>query len=496
MKNPDEKLSIDTKGMPTEPALTPCVSVRMYKLGGLGDCFLLTFFSPSREPFYMLIDCGIFIATQGGASRIRSVVSDIIRETGGHIHVLVATHEHWDHTSGVRYAKKLFDEIQFDQVWLAWTEDPDNSLAQELREKRNQALKILNISVNRLREDEDPQGSMIRRLLGFEGYYSLSMGVSSTASQMEYIKERSDEVSYLRPGDEPLTLDGIPGVRIFVLGPPENVELLTKSNPSTSRSEVYERSLTLDPTASFFAAALAVGPKELFSETDKDIFDRSAPFDSTHAISMDKAAGHTHYGEFFREYYGWSQEHPGPKWRRIDSAWLGAAADIALALNNDTNNTSLVLAIELLPSKKVLLFPGDAQVGNWLSWHSRSWPAGDDGAVEGSDLLKRTVLYKTGHHGSHNATLREKGLEMMTSPELVAMIPVDEDQAAAKSWEMPFGELMKNLEVKTRGRVLRADQGIPKRPKGMRKKEWEKFLANVSEDQSEEKLWIEFRVEG
>jgi hypothetical protein len=106
------------------------------------------------------------------------------------------------------------------------------------------------------------------------------------------------------------------------------------------------------------------------------------------------------------------------------------------------------------------------------------------------------VLYKTGHHGSHNATLREKGLEMMNSPDLVTMIPVDEDQAKAKTWEMPFYELLKSLEEKSRGRVLRADKGIPNHPKGMRKKEWERFLANVSEDQSEDKLWIEYRVEG
>jgi hypothetical protein len=40
-------------------------------------------------------------------------------------------------------------------------------------------------------------------------------------------------------------------------------------------------------------------------------------------------------------------------------------------------------------------------------------------------LFANTVLYKIGHHGSHNATLREKGLEMMNHPELVAMFPVE-----------------------------------------------------------------------
>ena len=48
------------------------------------------------------------------------------------------------------------------------------------------------------------------------------------------------------------------------------------------------------------------------------------------------------------------------------------------------------------------------------------------------DLLARTVLYKVGHHGSHNATLRAQGLELMTSAELTAMIPVDEEWAHAR----------------------------------------------------------------
>jgi len=39
---------------------------------------------------------------------------------------------------------------------------------------------------------------------------------------------------------------------------------------------------------------------------------------------------------------------------------------MALQLDNDTNNTSVALAIEFTDSGKVLLFPADAQVGSWL----------------------------------------------------------------------------------------------------------------------------------
>ena len=110
----------------------------------------------------------------------------------------------------------------------------------------------------------------------------------------------------------------------------------------------------------------------------------------------------------------------------------------------------------------MLLFVADAQVGNWLSWEKLSWRVPDeDGTmvkVTSADLLKRTALYKVGYHGSHNATLREKGLELMTSPELAAMIPVDQKMAEQKKWNMPFPPLYRALQEKTAGRILRADQ--------------------------------------
>jgi hypothetical protein len=109
----------------------------------------------------------------------------------------------------------------------------------------------------------------------------------------------------------------------------------------------------------------------------------------------------------------------------------------------------------------VLLFPGDAQVGNWLSWHDVTWKDGKKKlTVTARDLLNRTVLYKVGHHGSHNATLREKGLEMMISPDLVAMLPVDEKIAHnVKHWmQMPFKPLLDQLGKKTAGRIYWADR--------------------------------------
>jgi hypothetical protein len=52
---------------------------------------------------------------------------------------------------------------------------------------------------------------------------------------------------------------------------------------------------------------------------------------------------------------------------------------------------------------------------------------------------------------------------MMTSPELVAMIPVDQEWALArkpKPWQMPFEPLYSDLKQRTNGRILRSDCGL------------------------------------
>jgi hypothetical protein len=108
----------------------------------------------------------------------------------------------------------------------------------------------------------------------------------------------------------------------------------------------------------------------------------------------------------------------------------------------------------------VLLFAADAQVGNWLSWQDLSWKIADE-SITGPDLLRQTVLYKTGHHGSHNATLQEKGLEMMTNLK-IALIPVDHEMAIKKRWgNMPLPQLEQRLHEITKGRVLRIDRDVP-----------------------------------
>jgi hypothetical protein len=79
--------------------------------------------------------------------------------------------------------------------------------------------------------------------------------------------------------------------------------------------------------------------------------------------------------------------------------------------------------------------------------------------VTGPDLLKRTIFYKVGHHGSHNATLKGHGVEQMENLQ-AAIIPVDEEEAKKKRWgRMPLPDLIAALENKQPPvSVLRTDQ--------------------------------------
>jgi hypothetical protein len=486
----------------------------MYRQG-IGDCFLLSF-PRQGKPFHMLIDCGVIGGTRDGDDFMRRVVEDIKSTTAddsgpdskGRIDVLVVTHEHWDHVSGFVQARDAFEQIGIDEVWLAWTEDPKDKLAKKLREGRKTALAALQRAALRLGAAQPDKAKALMEFLTFHGPGAL--GAASTESAMDLARQAGKTLRFCRPSEGPIRLPGVERVKVYVLGPPENEDYLHKSNPTKTGREVYEFTLSSEFENAFFSATeYGDLPDDQLTSDQRRQRELAMPFDDCHKITPDAAAKNC----FFCHNYGFDAPPTKPtaadklSWRRIDADWLGAADSLALKLDSDTNNTSLALAIELTDSAgqtKVLLFPGDAQVGSWLSWQELHWPhdARDDdpNVVKATRLLERTAFYKVGHHASHNATLREKGLELMTHPDLVAMIPVNEDVAHnVKHWKnMPLPGLCDRLQTKTRGRVLRADKKVapikagPKDP-ALTEAEWQQFLQCLSHD-LEDELWVQYKI--
>ncbi len=413
--------------------------VRMYRQG-LGDCFLVTLprtgADASRGDYHIMIDCGVILGTPDAAQKMTKVVEDIVKTTDGEVDLLIVTHEHWDHLSGFVQAADAFKKLKVHEVWLAWTEDPSDNLATRLREERNSALTALQMSMNRMFLAGDADGA--EEIAGLVGFFGAAKG-GTTKDALEIVRKLAPPPRYCLPQDAPVKPAGT-DVRLYVLGPPHDEKLLKKINPSTRAPETY--GLALEVFRASAQSALAGD-------------DLERPFGTLQEIPFAVASEM----DFFKSLY-WRPETADDDWRRIDTAWLGGSSELALALDSMTNNTSLVLAIELADGD-VLLFAADAQVGNWLSWQDLKWTVGTS-PVTGPDLLKRAIFYKVGHHGSHNATLREKGLEMMDRLR-VAMVPVDEEMAKKKRWgHMPLTELLDALQAKTKGAVLRADKAPPK----------------------------------
>lgn len=467
----------------------PRLRIRMYT-HGLGDCLLLRFAKSDGTLFNVLIDCGIITVATGAAATMKSVVEDISTACGGRLDVVVMTHEHWDHASGFseQQAQQLFEQIDIGEVWYGWTEDPQNELGKRLRKER--ADKVQALSMATLALERSPglaaqeRSKSLASMLGFFGIERASTDLAAgkpiqrTRSAFDYLmKRRGVKTRYLYPDKAPMPLRGVEQARVFVLGPPQDESLIKKSTPGTKGREVYELASEAGLATSLGAAfgRMAVGE-------DPDSSCDDCPFDS----GFKQGSGKTL--RMSREMEGlmaatWNK--PGEEWRRIEEDWTQAAETLALNLDTHTNNTCVVLAFEFEDTGEVFLFPADAQVGNWLSWQDLKWrfksPTGS-GEVTGPELLSRTVFYKVGHHGSHNATLRTLGLEQMTSEDLVAFIPVFKEQARKNRWmNMPFDPLVNRLKEKTGGRLLQSDGKIPteRELSGLSSSARQRFLSSI-----------------
>ena len=451
----------------------------MYRQG-LGDCFLLTC-SDGDETSHLLIDCGVLKGTAEGEERMQEVAKSVRETTGGRLDRLVVTHEHWDHLSGFLQAEAIFDTLEVGEVWLAWTEDPEDELATELRKRKQKRLNGIVAAANLVGAEQTRAARhtarQLGKLLSFHGDLGAT-GRKTTAKALEWVKGRQAQIKYLRPGEQLFDLPGLPGIRVYVLGPPHDRRLIKRSDPSKAHPEVYELAAAEGSHHGFLAAA------EALAEDEKP---EAQPFDRFFRI---EEADARRENALVKKYYG-----EGAAWRRIDHDWLGYAGQLALQLDSDTNNTSLVLALELSSGGDVLLFPGDAQVGNWLSWEPLEWQfqaEGETRTVKSADLLARTVLYKVGHHGSHNATLREKGLELMSSGELTAMVPVNRVTAKKMEWLMPFPALLSRLVEKTHGRVIDAERGLDDAaPRDLSEAAWNRFIARTDVQPG----WVDYTLE-
>lgn len=530
------------------------VKVRMYRQGH-GDCFLLAFAGRqgrSKKNVYVLIDCGLKPGSEVDNHRIEEIVDDIHEATGGVVDIVIVTHEHQDHVNGFTKKKSgtpIFNKINFKKCWLAWTEDDTDDVANALRDRFRDTLLTLAFAQkkvskygaqdlkNRLSDLLGTEIGAENHPVGDEGteiiqtfcaekakaplasssvLASSSIKGISNKKAMKYLRDQAENpVEFLRPNSEPKKLPNVRDLKVYALGPPRNKALLLDLDPE-GNEEFY-----LAPSGSPMAlngAALGMAFAVLPEMTDGADMQ---PFSQRYRIAKEKIFAHkpklhppNSWSPFkrnlnhLRRAYGCKNAARSKKnvaWRRIDEDWLGSVEGIALRLNKEVNNTSLVLAFELPKTGKVLLFTGDAQRGSWIGWSELEWKDVSGKKTTARDLLGRCVLYKVGHHGSHNATLIGTEADDYANigwmargafaEDFVAMIPANTPWALGKPkpWTHPLPQIEEALMEKARGRVFRSDRDHIEQPDTsvMTQKEWDNFQKRVDEHA----LYFDYAIE-
>lgn len=372
--------------MPAKPAASKGqIRIRMYRVG-FGDCFLITL----PGPHHILVDCGVH--ARGDIGTISKAVDNIALVTEQKVDLIIATHAHQDHISGFGTFASKFSTLQVKEVWMPWTENPDDPTASKLK-KKQVAL------VEDLAQHFAAQGGA-----QYEAARAALLNLASNQAAFDLLRAglHGARLQYYEAGQElkdPAV--GINGLAVKVLGPPRDQEFLAQ----------------MDPPAGQRYLRLANGKVE-----------------EVHALRP------------FHSHRQVGPEDPGPRLTQKEIRILKEMAaspmeGLAFALDQAINNTSLVTLFQY--GGQNLLFPGDAQYGNWKNWLDK----------DGSDqVLSQVNFYKVAHHGSINATPKN-ALEKMTTGKFAAMLSTQ-----STPWpSIPEAKLLDALERKANRRVVRSD---------------------------------------
>ena len=333
---------------------TSDIRIRAYNVR-FGDCVLLSI-GPQDDAKHVLIDFGNApggVPLSAGRNDVfQPVARDILDITGGHLHLLVMSHEHLDHMEGFLSCRDLFmdPEVQVDKVWMSIMSAPNYYETHRRARRLERARQRLAASAGRLGERWLSALPSTTRTVLENNVLDVS-----NRERVEFVRQlvnNDDDVHYLHSGSGDVSgKHGLGrGVTVKVLAPEEDASVYYGAR---SRDHFWFESLTRfddDEGGAELPVRQAASP----------------------APEAPRAPPHIDPDEFER--------------LRDEVAELDAIE--LLAIDKAANNTSLVLQFEV--GGKKLLFPGDAENESW------ELIAGRPGALGPVDMLK------VPHHGSLN----------------------------------------------------------------------------------------------
>ena len=344
------------------------VTVRSFQVG-FGDCFLLTFNYGEADGLprrHVLIDFGSTAQPKRGAVPMTRVADEIKRICGGKLHAVVATHRHRDHISGFGGKPgKTIASLKPDVVVQPWTEHPNAARganeAPEVRVRAKGFVRALAemhaIAEASLKEVQALRTSAtVKNQLRFLG----DDNTLANRAAINTLMEMKCTHTYVNHGSKSGLESVLPGVKVHVLGP-----------PNLTQSRAIETQVSEDPEEFWHLQAAAArrvtsGARAIFPRARK-VSGSILPLETRWFLP------------------------------RVESIRGEQLLEIVRILDKQMNNTSVILLFEV--GGKKLLFPGDAQLENWMFALKDA-----KNAKATRKLLAGVDLYKVGHHGSLNAT--------------------------------------------------------------------------------------------
>ena len=154
--------------------------VRAYKVG-CGDCIFIRI-PDSNRLFHILIDCGNFFGNSSAElekamENVEELLNDesVPEDRRGHLDLLVATHQHWDHIKGFESELDVFKHIIVERLWLPIAMKEDHPESFQMRALQNQVEEVIR------RIDSDPDFSLDSGMVSLLQMMSLSTKEASKA---------------------------------------------------------------------------------------------------------------------------------------------------------------------------------------------------------------------------------------------------------------------------------------------------------------------------
>jgi beta-lactamase superfamily II metal-dependent hydrolase len=372
------------------------IRIRMYRVG-FGDCFLVSV-PDGKKMKHILIDCGVH--SQSQFKGIKEAVQAIDEETGGKVAVVVATHAHADHISGFGTEAETFKTFDVGEVWMPWLEDLSNPKAKKLHAKTAALTALMQAHLAAQGATKDPLVEGIT--LNAVGAVGRSAN-GNNAKALDLLRGGFGDkrrTKYLKAGDVLNDAGGISGLTVRVLAPSTDESFLKQMNPPDA--QLYRLDANGD---------VSLDGLEPFADRWTDT---TGALDDAYRMTLEQTAA------------------------------MPIQA-LALSVDNYLNNTSLSLLLQY--KGKSLLFPGDAQWGNWTSWQ-KDWES----------ILGDISFYKVGHHGSHNAT-PHGALDLMTSDSVVAMASTDTVVSFNRgNFPVPYPKLVSAVKKRVGDRFAQSNE--------------------------------------